>query len=106
MTQSELKTFGQGLAVICSAYHYRCPENTKPGYAVWQELFGGSVQGDNRHTESLFEIAVDYFTKKEFDAKIDAIEDFLQGYGSWRLESVQFEQDTGVIHYEWRLNYA
>lgn len=106
MTQAKLKIFGQGLAAVCRAYHYRCPENTKPGYVVWQELSGNSVAGDNRHSESLCEIAVDYFTKTEFDAVIDDIEAYLQDYGSWRLESVQFETDTGVIHYEWRLEYA
>lgn len=106
MTQSYLKEFGRGLATVCKAYHYRAPENTRPGYAVWQELSGSSVSGDNRHAEALFDISVDYFTRTEFDETIDAIETFLQGYGSWHLESVQFEQDTGIIHYEWRLDYA
>lgn len=106
MTQAYLKEFGRNLARICKAYHYRAPENTRPGYAVWQELAGASVGADNRHAEALYDIAVDYFTKTEFDSTIDAIEAFLQEYGSWRLESVQFEIDTGVIHYEWRLDYA
>ena len=106
MTQQQLRTFGAGLAQICNAYHYRVPENTRPGYAVWQELSGESVQADNIHAESAFTIAVDYFTRAEFDSTIDDIQDYLEQFGSWRLESVQFEEETNVIHYEWRINYA
>lgn len=106
MTQQFLKTFGIGLADVCRAYHYRAPENVRPGYAVWQEIAGSALAAENRHAEGFFDISVDYFTKTEFDPTIDAIAAFLQGYGSWRLESVQFEQDTGMIHYEWRIDYA
>lgn len=106
MTQNELKTFGAGLAQICTAYHYRVPENTKPSYAVWQELSGEAIEADNVHRESSYYIAVDYFTKKEFDAKIDAIQEYLDRFGSWTLESVQFENETNIIHYEWRIFYA
>lgn len=106
MRQTALRSFGLGLGAICRAYHYRAPENTAPGYAVWQEIAGGAVEAENRHAEDSFEIALDYFTKTEFDENIDAIEAFLQGFGSWTLESVQFEYETGYIHYEWRIDYA
>jgi len=106
MTQAKLKTFGVALSDIVRAYHYRAPENVAPGYAVWIEIADTHVSANNRHAEAAFTIAVDYFTAKEFDASIDAICDLLNGFGSWTLESVQFEPDTSLIHYEWRLDYA
>lgn len=107
MTQATLKKFGTALgAKISRAYHYTAPENCAPKYAVWQEIMGISMAGDNRHTESGFVVIVDYFTDAEYDTNIDVIETFLDGYGSWTVESVQYETDTGLIHYEWRLEYA
>lgn len=107
MTQAGLKTFGLGLGLIVEkAYHYTAPENTPARYVVWAELSGEHLAADNRESEGKFEIAVDYFTTKEFDTTIDDISDFLDGFGSWRIESVQYEEQTGYIHYEWRLDYA
>ena len=107
MTQSGLKSFGLGLATIVpNAYHYTAPENTPAKYAVWAELAGNHLAADNKEAEGAFEIAVDYFTKTEFDATIDSISSFLDGFGSWRIESVQYEEETGYIHYEWRINHA
>lgn len=106
MTQAKLKTFGTALAAAVKAYHYRAPENEAPGYAVWAELAATSVEADNRHAEGAFTIAVDYFTREEYDDAIDTICDLLDSFGSWVIESVQFETETGLIHYEWRLDYA
>lgn len=106
MTQAKLRTFGAALSDVVTAYHYRAPENQAPGYAVWAEYAGAHVSADNSHAEAAFSIAVDYFTAEEFDAKIDAISALLDTFGSWVLESVQFEPETNIIHYEWRLDYA
>lgn len=106
MTQSKLRTFGTALSAAVTAYHYRAPENQRPGYAVWAEYAGTHVSANNSHAEAAFSIAVDYFTATEFDSAIDAICDLLDTFGSWVLESVQFEPETNIIHYEWRLDYA
>ena len=46
---------------------------------------------------------IDYFTKTENDPVVQQIEDALDSDDgiSWYLNSVQYEQDTGYIHYEW-----
>lgn len=45
---------------------------------------------------------VDLFTRDQTSDSMDAIESVLRGLGLWfRLESIQFEEDTGYIHYEW-----
>jgi len=44
------------------------------------------------------------FTKREFDPWKEEFEEALDAspYIAWRLNSVQFEPDTGFTHYEWR----
>ena len=107
MTQTSLKAFGLGLGLIVpKCYHYTAPENTPAKYAVWAELSGTHLAANNKEAEGAFEIAVDYFTKTEFDATIDNISAFLDGFGSWNIESIQYEEATGYIHYEWRISYA
>lgn len=107
MTQTQLKEFGNALgATVDTSFHYTAPENQSPGYCVWQEILGINLAGDDKHAESGFVIAVDYFTDEEYDSNIDAISALLDTYGSWTIESVQYEEDTGLIHYEWRLEYA
>ena len=46
---------------------------------------------------------MDFFTLDEYDAIIDEIQDSLEGNEglSWNLNSVQYEEDTKFIHYEW-----
>lgn len=42
-------------------------------------------------------------TKTEFDETIDNIQAALESNHSigWRLSSIQYEDGTGLIHYEW-----
>lgn len=45
---------------------------------------------------------VDFFTKDKTLTPKNAIEAALNGTGCfWKLESVQFEEVSGYIHYEW-----
>lgn len=107
MTQTALRSFGTALgAIVRKSYHYMPPENTGPAYAVWAEISGRNLAANNTATEGAFTITVDYYTKTEFDGTIDNIQAFLSSYGSWVLESVQFEEDTGYIHYEWSQEHA
>ena len=44
------------------------------------------------------------YTKTEDDANVDAIESVFDGAAAWiaaQLNSVQYEDDTGLVHYEW-----
>ena len=46
---------------------------------------------------------VDYFTKEDMDPNLDTIQNALISAGiSFTLESVQYEEETGYIHYEWK----
>lgn len=83
-------------------YHYRRTESPKNGYIVWAEdREGEDFFGDNRKAEQQIHGTIDFFTLKEFDETVDSIQESLvfRGIG-FRLNSVQFEDDTNLIHYE------
>lgn len=102
--QSKLKWFGTGIAAVCTAYHYTKAMNAAVPYAVWAEdSESNSFDADNRKHEQTISGSLNYFTKLEYDPVIDDIQDYLFESGViWRLESVQYEPETGLIHYEWR----
>ena len=46
---------------------------------------------------------IDLYTRQEFDPAVDQIQEGLntsEGVG-WVLSSVQYEDETNLIHYEW-----
>lgn len=89
------------LSVTSKCYHYTAPQNVTGAYIVWAEdNQAASVWADGQMQEQAIEGTVDYFTKSEYDTTVDAIQSALNGVCSWRLISVQFEVDTGYIHYE------
>lgn len=73
-------------------------------YFVWQEEGSDDLIADNVHAEKAVSGSTDLFTKREFDPWKDAFEaamDAVPGL-AWRLNSDQFEHDTGFWHYEWK----
>lgn len=53
-------------------------------------------------SEKMLEGFVDYFARNDALTAKDSIETALRGLGIWwSLNSVQYEEDTGYIHYEW-----
>lgn len=102
--QRILKDFGTGLARVASpCYHYwRMKEETP--YCIWQEDGEeNSFNAGNRKTEQQIHGTVDYFTRTEYDPTIDDIQDYFDGIDDfgWSLLSVQYEDETNIIHYEW-----
>lgn len=71
-------------------------------YFVWQEDGAYDLVVDNVHAEKAMTGSTDLFTKTEFDSWREALEASLDAFGiGWRLNSVQYEPDTGFWHYEW-----
>lgn len=71
-------------------------------YFVWQEDGAQDFIANGRHGEKGVTGSTDLFTKREFDPWKDQIEESFDNCGiAWRLNSVQFEEDTGFWHYEW-----
>ena len=92
-----------------SFYHYRRPEKVKAEYGIWAEDGEQtSFNGDNRKLEQQIHGTVDYFTLTEFNPVLDEIQEALQRVapGAWTLLSVQYEDETNLIHYEWEFTTA
>ena len=103
--QNKLRAVRDALVgVTDKCYHYRRPPAApKSNYIIWAEdSEDGSFDGDNRKQEQQIHGTVDYFTLKEFDPMVDAIQEaLLIPCAGYRLNSVQYEDDTNLIHYEW-----
>lgn len=94
----------EGLAV----YHYWHPRLQAP-YCIWAESSeGDSLWGDNHKKEQIITGAIDYFTKTDFDPMVDLIQDKLNELEcvGWTLMAVDYEDETGLIHFTWEWQIA
>ena len=89
-------------AVTSSTSHYSA-RNKPDKYIVWAEDGqAGSLWADGKMQEQVLTGTVDYFTRTENDPNFEAIQAALNDLEiSWRLESIQYEDETKYIHYEW-----
>lgn len=107
--QSRLEPIADMLAEInenCFHYWRSAPKGTKQ-YIVWAEdEEAQDLNADNAKIKQGIHGTIDYFTKTEFDSAVDDIQDGLNDLEnvSWRLNSVQYEEETGFIHHEWEFN--
>ena len=90
------------LTVTPNTYHYNATEKMDK-YIVWAEdMEADSQAGDNKKICQSIQGTIDYFTKQEFDPNVDKIQQVLNdGEIPWRLNFVQYEDETQYIHYEW-----
>lgn len=89
----------EGLTV----YHYWHPRLNAP-YCIWaEEMEGDSIWTDNHKTEQVITGTIDYFTLTDLDPMVDTIQDKLNSVENlgWTLSSVQYEDETNLIHYSW-----
>lgn len=72
-------------------------------YFVWQEDGANDFEAGGVHAEKAVTGSTDLFTKQELDPWRSAMEAAFDasGFIVWRLNSVQYEEDTGFWHYEW-----
>lgn len=100
------------LALIdVSVYHYRkAEENKTTPWIVWAEDGEGeSMAVDNRRLPyQSVHGTIDLFTLTEYDQLVDEIQETLDELEAvaWRLSSVQYEDETNLIHYEWEFEVA
>lgn len=62
--------------------------------------------GDDRKVARAFSGSVDLFMHGRDLTKVEAVEEILENtfwscWSCWRLEGIQHERETGLIHYEW-----
>ena len=88
------------LAVTDKVSHYKRFKSDR--YFVWQEDGANDLLADDLHALKAITGTTDLFTKQEFDPWIDALGASFEAHGiSWYLNSIQHEEETGFIHYEW-----
>ena len=101
MNLQRLKTLHDAMPV--PMHHYGAHKPPVP-YGVWAEDGDVSPSADNVNSTQILSGTTDYFTKIEDDANVDAIEAIFAAASAWiaaRLNSIQYEDDTGLLHYEW-----
>ena len=103
MMESMLETLQAALATLTdNCYHYVAAPNSTIPYIVWMEDGDNDLAGDDHHAEQSYTGTVDLYTKQENDPLFTSIPAALAGIGaSWYLNSVQYEEETGLTHYEW-----
>ena len=90
------------LTVTNKVYHFDAT-GAKGNYIVWAEEGQTSATwADNKMQEQAIGGTIDYFTKFEFDENVDKIQKALNDAEiSFELNSIQHEEQTKYIHYEW-----
>lgn len=90
------------LSITPNVHHYAASRATG-NYIVWAEDGqGDSSFADDKMQEVAVQGTTDYFTKIEYDPIVKQIETEMNNAEmSWKLGSIQYEKDTGYIHYEW-----
>lgn len=101
--QSKLYQLGVAFAGITNnCYHYYRAVKTVP-CIIWAESGEEmSFHSDNGKEEQRIIGNVHLFTKTEFDPLADSVQSTLASLGAtWSLASVQYEDETNMIHFEW-----
>lgn len=72
-------------------------------WGVYSEDGAETFFADGRNASSRLTGSVDYYTRSDAEEVKTKIETALKTSGlAWWLESIQYENDTRFIHYEWR----
>ncbi|HCC00546.1 MAG TPA: hypothetical protein DEP42_04935 [Ruminococcaceae bacterium] len=88
------------LTVTTNVGHFQAFKQANQ-YIVWGEDGENSSHADNRTSLRKITGTVDYFTKKQDDPYVEAIQIALSKVDiPNKLNSVQYEEETGYIHYE------
>lgn len=106
MMSTKIKKIAEALIEVgnkhnCAVAHYFRAVKDVPMIIWAEDGEGQSLHSDNLKEHQLVEGSVDFFTKTEFDPIVDAIQDALNPVCAFTLNSVQYEEETGLIHYEW-----
>lgn len=73
-------------------------------YGVYAEDSGNDFLADDDHAEKGTLCYVHLFTRDDSGVPQKAVETALRGLRMpWDLNTVQYENDTGYIHYEWEV---
>lgn len=93
------------LALQATGYafaHYAWSKAPEGDYGTYSESNGNDLIADDKHIERGTEGYINLFTRDDTDTPRVKIETALNSLNiAWNLNTVQYENDTGFIHYEW-----
>lgn len=102
MIESLKQLISQLLDLTPAVYHDEAAPDHPDQYIVWSIDGGETFYADQTAAETSLEISVDLFTGKEFDPLADQVQEtFGLCQVAWYINSVQYERDTGLTHWEW-----
>ena len=90
------------VSVTTNTGHYEAFDKTDK-YCVWAEdSETDALAANNYKAGQTITGTIDYYTKDEDDPNPEKFQNAFNeaGFG-WLLNSVQYEDETGFIHYEW-----
>lgn len=100
----QLKRVRDALLTVTKNVHHYEKTGSEERYIVWQEDGeSNSLYVDDEHAITVYSGTIDLFTKQEYDPWISEIQKALDNAEiACHMESVQYEEEIGYIHYEWR----
>lgn len=98
-----LETLLAALNALYPTAVYGWENQSADSYCVIGEDSAQSIWADGKMQEQSTQGTIDLFTKVPYGAAKLAVQEVLAGIDglSWYLNSAQYEDDTGYIHYEW-----
>lgn len=93
-------------AITQNTYHYAAPPNTQPPYIVWQEFSqSDTMDADGEQDQYAVSGTIDIFSLMEKEPIVKQVRESLNDSEiAFSLKSVQYEQDTGLIHWEYEFD--
>lgn len=92
---------GTGLPFAHFAWSRDAAE-TRADHGVWAEDSDLALYANNRHAERIRQGVVHWFTRSDASEAPGQIEAALDAADiPWRSDGVDFEEDTGFLHYVW-----
>ncbi len=89
-------------ALTEDVWRYHAPPKSKLPYIVWGEDGANHFQADNKNKETSYTGTIDLYTRNQDDPLMERIPKALNDTeAAWYLNSVQYEEETQIIHYEW-----
>ena len=97
------KLYEPFLNLGCDVFHFTRGDTRAP-YVVWSETGEeSSFHANDRKQEQQLTGFVDFYTLTEFDPIAGDIQEVLNSEEiGWTLSSVLYEEETNLIHYQWR----
>lgn len=85
--------------------HYGWSHAPEGDYGVYAEESGNDFIADDVHSERGTTGYINFFTRDDSGLPRNTIEQALKNLNAqWMLNTIQFEEDTGYIHYEWEFS--